>query len=113
MKELSALKTRQSHTITTQVTIRSFQRNAERGPENIYREEAQSSASEQPKRHEWHGAGIYGNGNAPLWVFIGLLLILNIMHNSATDRRWARLHSNTPPAKKKSPITLSNNNSVQ
>ena len=27
-----------------------------------------------------------------------LLLILNIIQNTATDRRWARLHSNTPPA---------------
>ena len=29
-----------------------------------------------------------------------LLLILNSMHSTATDRQWARLHSKTPPAKK-------------
>ena len=41
-------------------------------------------------------AGTYGKGNAPLKGCIGLLLILNSMHKSATDRRWARLQSKTP-----------------
>ena len=53
-------------------------------------------------------AGTPGNGNAPLKGCIGLLLILNKMHNSATDRRLARLHSKTPPARKPAlPTTLS------
>ena len=33
-----------------------------------------------------------------------LLLILNSKH-TATDRRWARLHSKTPPTKKTAPLT--------
>ena len=36
---------------------------------------------------------------------IGLLLILNSMHNSATDRRWVRLQSKTPPASKPALLT--------
>ena len=35
------------------------------------------------------------------WVF----LILNSMHNSAIDRRWARLQSKTPPARKPALLT--------
>ena len=46
-----------------------------------------------------------GQGNALLKGCIGLLLILNRMHNSATDRRWARLHSITPPARKPALLT--------
>ena len=38
--------------------------------------------------------------DAPLGRCSGLLLILNSMHNAATDRSWARLRSKTPPAKK-------------
>ena len=36
---------------------------------------------------------------------IGLHLILHDMHNTATDRRCARSHSNTPPVKKLAPLT--------
>ena len=53
-------------------------------------------------------AGTYSKGNALLKGCFGLLLILNCMHNSATDRRWARLHYKTPPARKPAlPTTLS------
>ena len=50
-------------------------------------------------------AGTYGKGNEPLKGCIGLLLILNSMNNSATDRRWARLQSKTPPARKPALLT--------
>ena len=43
--------------------------------------------------------------NATLEGCIGLLLILNSVHNTATDRRWERLNSKTPPAKKTSFLT--------
>ena len=36
---------------------------------------------------------------------IGFLLIINSMHNTATYRQWARLRSDTPPAKKLSLLT--------
>ena len=49
--------------------------------------------------------GTYGKGNAPLKGCMGLLLILNSMHNSATDRRWARFHSKIPPARKPALLT--------
>ena len=42
---------------------------------------------------------------SPLKGYIGLLLILNMMHNTATDHRWARFHSQTPPAKKTALLT--------
>ena len=51
-------------------------------------------------------AGTYGKGNEPLKGCIGLLLILNSMNNSATDRRWARLQSKTPPARKPALLTI-------
>ena len=50
-------------------------------------------------------AGKYGKGNAPLKKCIGLLLILNNMHNTATDRWWAMLHSEKTPAKKPALLT--------
>ena len=50
-------------------------------------------------------AGTYGKGNAQLKGCIGLLLIADSMHNTATNRRWSRLHSKTPPAKKTAPLT--------
>ena len=50
-------------------------------------------------------AGTYGKGNALLKGYIGLLLILTSMHNSYTDRRWARLQSKTPPARKPALLT--------
>ena len=49
--------------------------------------------------------GTYGKGNAPLKGWIGLLLILNSMHNTATDRQCAKLHWKTQPAKKPTPLT--------
>ena len=45
-------------------------------------------------------AGTYGKGNGPLKRCIVLLLILNSMHNSATDRRWEKLPSKIPLARK-------------
>ena len=50
-------------------------------------------------------AGTCGKGNAPLKGCIGLLLILYSMPNTATDRRWARLHSKTPTAIKTALLT--------
>ena len=44
-------------------------------------------------------------GNAPLRGCIRFLLILNNIHNIATYRWWARLHSKTPVAKKSEFLT--------
>ena len=40
--------------------------------------------------------GTYSPGRAPLRGWIGLHLILYSIHSTATDRRWAMAHSNTP-----------------
>ena len=50
-------------------------------------------------------AGTYGHGNAPLKGCILLLLILNSIHNSAADRRWAGFQSKTPLAGKPALLT--------
>ena len=50
-------------------------------------------------------AGAYGKGSAPLKGCIGLLLILNNKHNTATVRPLARLHSKTPPYEKTASLT--------
>ena len=50
-------------------------------------------------------ADTYGKGNTTLKGCIELLLILNSMHNSATDRRWSRSQSKTPPARKPAVLT--------
>ena len=47
----------------------------------------------------------YGTGRAPQRRCIGLHLILCIVHNTATDRRCARSHSNTSQVKKLAPLT--------
>ena len=49
---------------------------------------------------------LYGTGRLTWRGCIGLLLILYSIHNTATDRRWARSHSNTPPVKKLAPPTI-------
>ena len=64
-----------------------------------------TSAYEQPKYHRVTHASTYSKGNAPLKGCIGLLSILNSMHNSATDRWWARLQSKTPLARKPALMT--------
>ena len=43
-------------------------------------------------------------------VCIRLLFLLNSMRNSATDRRWARLQSKTPPARKPALLTTLSSN---
>ena len=92
----SALETRQSHTIKHRVTKNIPKRPRER---------------HTVLRHwvlQWLGA------NECLWATkaslvtpdgIGLLLILNNMHNFATYRRMARLHSKIPPALKPALLT--------
>ena len=102
------LKTHKSLTITLRVTkiIPKRWREAQRffGTEKSYSEKVQMSAYEQPKHHDWSMSntqcGTYSRGNVPVRGCIGLLLILNSKHNTATDHRWARLHSKTLPAKK-------------
>ena len=44
--------------------------------------------------------GTYGAGRAPYSGCIGLHLILYIIHSTATYRRWAMSHSNTPPVRR-------------
>ena len=55
--------------------------------EKSYNEEARTSEYEQPKHHELHT--LAHTAKAMLKGCIGLLLIINGMHNSATDLRWA------------------------
>ena len=94
-------------------SLRSFQRDIERGQsfcdtERSYNEEARRSYNEclwATKAPRVIRAGTYGKGNAALKGSIGLLFILNSMHNSATDWRWARLHHKTPPARKPALLT--------
>ena len=88
-------------------SLRSFQRDTERAQrfcdtEKSYNEEARTSAYQQSKNQSTTSNG---EGNAPLKGCIGLLLILNSMHNSASDRRWARFHSKTLPARKPALLT--------
>ena len=46
-----------------------------------------------------------GKGNAPHSLCVGLLQILNSMHDTVTDRRCTRLHSNIPPVGKLALLT--------
>ena len=107
----SALETRQSHTIKHRVTKMVPKRHREghnasailRSP--ITRRRERVPMSNQRTMARVTRAGTHGKGNAPHKGCIRLLLILNSMHNSATDRRWARLHSKTPPARKPARLT--------
>ena len=97
-----------SPTPSNTVEPRSFQRDTGRGRKVLrYREVQQRGGANEClwRTTRVRRAGTYGNYNAPLRGCIGLLLILNSMHNTPTDRRWARLHSQTPPAKKTAPLT--------
>ena len=64
----------------------------------MYRCETKSTACNP----HWH----IGPGRAQQRGSIGLHLILHSIHNTATDRRWAVLHSNTSPVKKLAPMTM-------
>ena len=91
-------------------SLRSFQRDTEKGTKLLrHWEVLQRGGADEclwaTTALRVTRAGTYGKGNAPLKGCIGLLLILNSMHNSATDRRWARLHSKTPPAPKPALLT--------
>ena len=90
----SALETRQTYTIKHRVTniLISYTLSAN---ECLW-------ATKAPRVTR---VGTYGEGNSPLKGYIGLLLILNSIHNSATDRRWARLRAKTPPARKPALLT--------
>ena len=48
-------------------------------------------------------------GSAPQSEFIGLLLVLYFIYKTATDRRWERLQSSTPPPKKQAPLNSRSN----
>ena len=39
------------------------------------------------------------------WQPILIILLIIIIRSTATDRRWAMTHSNTPPCRKRSPLT--------
>ena len=91
-------------------TLRSFQRDTEIGTKVLrYWEVLQRGDANEclwaTKTPRVTRSGTYGKGKAPLKGCIGLLLILNIMHNSAKDRRWARWQSKTPPARKSALLT--------
>ena len=70
--------------------LRSFQRDTERGKVLRYWEVLHLGGANEclwaSKAPPVTRVGTYGKGNAPLKGFIGLLLILKSMHNSATDR---------------------------
>ena len=84
---------------------RSSQRDTERGTEVLrYWEILQRVSANEclwaTKAPQVTRACTYGKGNALLKGCIGLPLILNSIHNTATDWRWVRLHFKTPLAKK-------------
>ena len=91
-------------------SLRSFQRETERGTKVLrYWEVLLLGCANEclwaTKAPRVTRAGTCGKGNAPVNGCIGLLLILNSIHNSATDRRWARLRSKTLPARKPALLT--------
>ena len=100
--------TRQSHIIKHRVTKIVPKRHRERhiasailrSPTTRRRERVPMSKQTTTSNTRRH---IRGKFTAPLKGCIGLLLILNSIHNS--DRRWARLHSKTPPARKPALLT--------
>ena len=110
LKPASPLETCQSHTIKHRVGKIVPKRHQEghkasamlRSPPTRRRERVPMSIQSTKRVTR---AGTYGKGNAPLKGCIWLLLILNSMHNSATDRRWTRLQSKTPPARKPALLT--------
>ena len=111
----SVLETRQSHIIKHWVT-----KIVPKGHREGHKASAilRSPTTRRPERVPMNNksttrtrAGTYGKGNAPLKECIGLLLILNNMHKSARDRRWARWHSKTPSAKKTALLTTLFNSS--
>ena len=109
-KVLALLLKPASPTPSNTGSLRLFQRDTERSTKLLrYWEVLQQGGANEclwaTKAPRVTRAVTYGKGNAPLIGCIGLLLILNSMHNSATDRRWARLHSKTPPAKKTALLT--------
>ena len=109
-KALALLLKPASSTPSTTGSLRSFQRDTERGTNvAILRSPTTRRRERLPMSNQSSirgtRAGTYGRGTATLKGCIGLLLILNNMHNSATDRRWARLHSKTPPARKPAFLT--------
>ena len=108
----SALKTRQSHTIKYRVTKIAPERQWEehKGSREIQQkfnwiQQKFNECIWATKAPQVTCAGSYGKANALLKGCIRLFLILNSMHNSAIDRRWARVHSKTPPAKNTAPLT--------
>ena len=99
----------QGHYDWTKEALRGAQRSC--GTERFYCEESQTSAFRQPwKAPRITLDGTYGKDNAPLRGCILLLLILNSLHNTATDRRWARFHFNTSPAKTPALLTILSSN---
>ena len=103
----SALETRQSHTIKNRATkiVKKRHREGHKGTAILrnpttWRRKRVAMSNQSTTIDRVTHPGTYGKGNAQLKGCIGLLLILNSMHNSATDRRWARLHSKTPQARK-------------
>ena len=108
-KALALLLKPASPTPSNTASLRSFQRDTERGTKLLrYWEVLQRGGANEclwaTKAPRVTRAGTYYKGNALLRRCIGLLLV-NSMHNSSTDRRWARLHSKTPPARKPALLT--------
>ena len=109
-KALALLLKSASPTTENTESQRLFQKDTERGTEGRrYWEVLQRGGANEclwaTKAQRIKRTGIYGKDSAPLEGCIGLLLILNSMQNSATDRRWARFHSKTPWAKKTAHLT--------
>ena len=100
-KALALLLKPASPTPSNTGSLRSFQRDIERGTKVMrYWEVLQRGGANEclwaTRAPRVTRAGTYGKGNTALKGCIGLLLTLNSMYSSATDRRWARLQSKTP-----------------
>ena len=92
-KALALLLKPASPTPSNTGSLRSFQKDTERGTKllrhwEVLQEGGANECLWATKAPRVTRAGIYGKRNAPLRGCIWLLLISNSMHNSATDRRW-------------------------
>ena len=110
-KSLALILKPTSTTPSNTESLRSFQRDTERGTKGLrYWEVQQRGGTKEclwtTKAQRVTRSGTYGKGNAPLRKCIGQLSILNSMNNTATDRRWETLHSKTPPSKKTELLTI-------
>ena len=104
-KNYPALETRQSHTIEYGVSkiVPEGHSEGNKSPAMLRGSAARERIIKYTDVQPEHC--VYGPGRAPLRGCIGLHLILYSLHSTATDRRSALSHSNTPPFRNRAPLT--------